>query len=101
MPHHFCAKLPIDKCGRMCYNWRPGDECLGPNFHYTTPHRICQEENCTKKTFLEIPILCILPIAIRGQMWYIIIVPRESGSPKHLEKSLKKMKKTLDKPLQV
>jgi hypothetical protein len=31
-------------------------------------------------------------------MWYIIIVPRESGSPKHLEKSLKKMKKPLTNP---
>ena len=40
------------------------------NFHYNTPPAICQAKSCTNIKKIKIPILCILPIAFCGWMWY-------------------------------
>ena len=53
--------------------------------NFIIPHRqpICQEESCTKFEKIKIPILCILPIAFWGQMWYTIIVKGRGSKPVH------------------
>ena len=42
----------------------------GRKFHYNTPSNFCQAKCCTNIKKIKIPILCILPIAIQGQMCY-------------------------------
>ena len=64
----------------------------GRIYHYTTPHSFCQEEICTKFSFVKIPNLCILPIAIRVQMWYTIRAVR--GRPQEQKNFFKKVEKT-------
>jgi hypothetical protein len=55
----------------------------GRKFHYNTPPAICQAKSCTNIKKIKIPILCILPIAIWGQVWYTIIVKGRGSKPVH------------------
>ena len=75
------------------------------NFHYNTPPAICQEKSCTNIKKIKIPILCILPIAFWGWMWYTIGVKGRaknsrtaSVDSRGCEELEKKCKKPLDKP---
>ena len=64
----------------------------GRIYHYTTPHNFCQEEIYTKFSFVKIPNLCNLPIAIRVQMCYTIRAVR--GKTPRAKNFFKKVEKT-------